>query len=171
MKIQNETKWRTKDLQRLVADVCRQTGFDKPKKVVFVNSHSWRVHGVAWLHSGIIKIFMPTKEIGTGSDGVSTWQPLVEVSGTMLEAVGEIVAHELRHAMAGEHDEDLDINAEHVTLDFVVAKQEAKLKVPRDLVSERRQHVVEMIADKESKVKGLQNQLKKLYKRRGYYGS
>lgn len=170
MRMKNKTEWDTKQLQKVVREICRVSGLAEPRVCEFEKSRSHWFHGLGTLGGSWIKIFIPTKRYVCGFDGKWQFVPLESLSGGDMAT---LIIHELRHN-TGTTDSDMLDNFDSIDLSkvnmMVIGKRKEKLKVPRDLVSERSHRVIGLIADKESRVKRLQNQLKKLYKRKKYYG-
>lgn len=176
MKIKNESKWETKDLIRVIKVVCKNVG-TYPKSMHIVQARNYG--GTAFRLFDRIELRVPKTTLkcyGLNANGVadlidSNFRE--ELQPFAVKSFAQILTHELHHLQGLGHEDMMNywqIDVSYVDGMTVNPKKE-KPKVLRDLKTERREHVVEMIADKESRVKRLQNQLKKLYKRKKYYES
>ena len=176
MKIKNESKWDTKDLMRVIKLVCKNVG-TCPRFIKVVQARN--SGGTAFRLSNNIELRVPKTTLKCYGLDVNGVAELIdsnfreEPQPFAVKSFAQILTHELHHLQGLNHDDmvnywNIDVG---YTDGMVVNPMKEKPKVPRDLVADRRQHVIEMIADKESRVKRLQNQLKKLYKRKKYYES
>ena len=176
MKIKNESKWDTKDLVRVIKLVCKNVG-TCPRFIKVVQARNYG--GTAFRLSNLIELRVPKTTLKCYGMNANEIIDVIdsnfreEPQPFAVREFSQILTHELHHLQGLNHEDmvnhwNIDVS---YTDGMTVSPRKDKPKVPRDLKTERRQHVDELIMDKELKVKRLQNQLKKLYKRKKYYES
>lgn len=189
MKVTNKTNWQTSDLKKIFIECCK-TKLDSWKylKVEVTYSASRWIHGRAGYGGGLrgggnVKIFLPRNPIDKKYiDGRYT-EPRPYAFLNFKQVLAWVFIHELHHVLGKHHREMKDSyylhwrsyarNPEKMSWvdDLQLRKEEVKEKPKMDLQTKRYEHVLAALKIKKSKLKRLQNQIKKWTQKRKYYES
>ena len=155
MRLVNDTKFDTMQLRKLMRAICKASGLDEPHVCGFEYSRSVCWHGLGSLGSKWIKIFVPRQlKSFVGFD------------------CADLIIHELRHNTGLSH-KDMHDNTDDMDLTeanaMVVNEKPEKPHVIVDKKRVRYERILVLVQEKESRIRRLKNQLKKLYKRKRYY--
>ena len=171
MIIENHTEWKTEDLRRLFSECCDRIGIEKAHRVVKVfyrRTHSDGIDGRAFLFSDRMTIKLPNMVWTKGTDGTSELMKLETLDSVEL---AQVFMHEAHHNLGLTHEDMVDhgeLDADWAT-PFIINRAK-KGAVPRvDRPNLRYQNILNRIDEKKSKIKRLENALKKLLRRKSYY--
>lgn len=157
MKIQNTSDYDTRDLRRLFIACEKHAGIDyQCRRVKVRRSHSSRIHGRAWFHSGFVQMMLPSPKHG----------PL------MRRRVAQIYIHEADHCLQLHHPEMIDYDQINVTwLDDGPLRERPvrQPKLKRPLVERRAEHAAQKLADWQKKLRRAKTGVAKWQKKVRYY--
>lgn len=175
MRLENRTKWNGEDLRRLLGQVLIRAGVGTENYLVIVNySRGGNYTGLGWYHRREILVRVPSPQHRAsvvGSDGRLSYA--TQGREFNPEIFARVATHEIDHNRGLDHK----VMVKSYQIDcswaksFVVKPTKKKTVVKEDIKAKRYRRTLELITDKEGKVKRLQNALKKLNKRRKYYES
>ncbi len=173
MKIVNKTFWNTKDLRKLFHEVCKHEGVTTHRTIEIVPSkRSGNYSGLGSFRRNWVRLRVPAKaeQFVIGNDGKGQWIGR-NLENPDSQKIAQILIHEIGHNQTLHHKDMANcwnFDCEWAKA-FLINKTITKPKLPVDLKAKRHKCVLVRIKDKEAKVKRLQNQLKKLYKKKKYY--
>lgn len=189
MKVINETNWQTSDLKKIFIGCCK-TKLDSWKnlKVEVTYSRSRWIHGKARYGGGLygrgkVEIFLPRKPINKEYIDARWTEPRPYAYLNFKRVLAWVFIHELCHVVGRRHREMA--NSYYYEWRFyahnpgrmswvdslLLREKEIKVKPKVDLQLKRYDHVLATLKDKKSKLKRLQNQIKKWDQKRKYYES
>lgn len=188
LKLINKTKWDTLQLKKLIVAIINNTGSHKNHQIT-VKTGKGSYSGWAYLNNSIIMmrvpktfhikwnaIYHPT-ETTIGSDGLThpkivKWDKTEKVPNKFnIESFAQVLEHEIGHNLGLRHPEMAKLNNIDVgySKSFVVEPQLPKPVVKKDFVAIRKQKSHDKVLGLVSKIKRMNNLLKKWKKKESYY--
>jgi predicted Zn-dependent protease with MMP-like domain len=172
MKIKNETQWDTKDLKKLFTEVCKQMG-ETTKRTIEVKISKKRFglshyHGLGSCSRNWVELRIPDTHCIVGSDGRDQ---ILELEHPDSIKIAQILIHEIGHNQGLVHKEMAncwDIDCDWAN-QFIINKKFEKPKIEINLKQQRYKLVIKRLTEKETKMKRLIKQIKKLQAKKKYY--
>jgi len=173
MKILNKTRWNTGDILKLLRECFRRIGEDiREYTIEVVDARSPTVRGWGSYHRKWMKLCLPTRGYVQGADGKSVLSPLTELTGNRTVRIAQVAMHESDHTRGLHHGDMLPSWKMPCdwARDYVIRRKPPKPKpTMEERVRRRYERVLELIKQKERKLKLMRTSLRKLYKRKKYY--
>jgi hypothetical protein len=179
MKIKNRTEWSTKDFQKLMNECVRREGMDNHRTVIIEYSKRFcTTHGIASVNGNWIRMFV-LKPVVEYNEGSEIKKKLREFDSVLF---AEIFTHELGHNRGLHHEDMIKLS----DMDMIWAKEfkinlkeglkfengkivSAIPKEPRNLKTERYEHALRMMKEKEQSLRRNQSLLRKWRCKVRYY--
>ena len=184
MKVINSTEYQTRDLKKIFIECCK-TKLDSWKNLRVEVSYSksrW-ITGKAPYGRRKVEIFLPKNPIDKEYIEAKWTIPRPYAYLNFKRVLAWVFIHELHHVLNRHHREMIGNYYNHWRFyaanpekmnwvdDLPLRKKEIKAKPKVDLQLKRYEHILAMLKDKKSKLKRLQNQIKKWNQKRKYYES
>lgn len=184
MKVINSTEYQTKDLKKIFIECCKiKLDSWKYLKVEVTYSKSrWITGNVPYYRGEKVEIFLPRNPID--KEFIETrWPDSRSYAYLNFKRVlAWVFIHELYHTLGRDHREMIgnyynkwksgylsDPEKMSWVDDLPLRKKEIKIKPKEDLQLKRYECTLAMLKDKKSKLKRLQNQIRKWNQKRKYY--
>ena len=182
MKIINSTEYQTRDLKKIFIECCKiKLDSWKYLKVEVSYSKSRWITGRAPFGRREVKIFLPRNPIDKEYIETKWSEPRPYAYLNFKRVLAWVFIHELYHTLGRHHKEMAKSYYNHWRFyahdpekmswvdDLPLNKKEIKIKPKEDLQLKRYEHILAMLKDKKSKLKKLQNQIRKWNQKRKYY--
>lgn len=190
MKVTNSTKYLTKDLKRIFIECCKLKldSWKNLKVEVTYNKSRW-ITGLAQFGGGLhdsggkIQIFLPRNFVD--KEFIDTRYRFTEPKPyaylNFKQCLAWVFLHELFHTLNKRHHKmtggyyahyrDYASNPEKMSWvnNFPLRQREVQIKPKMNLQVKRYEHVLAALKDKKSKLKRLQNQIRKWTQKKLYY--
>ena len=184
MKVINSTEYQTRDLKKVFIECCK-TKLDSWKnlKVEVSYSKSRWITGKAPYGRRKVEIFLPRNPIDKEYIEAKWTIPRPYAYLNFKRVLAWVFIHELHHVLDIRHRGMIGNYYSHWRFyaanpekmnwadDLPLRKKEIKAKLKVDLRLKRYEHVLAILKEKKSKLKRLQNQIKKWNQKRKYYES
>lgn len=184
MKVINSTEYQTRDLKKIFIECCK-IKLDSWKNLrveVSYTKSRWITGNVPYYRGEKVEIFLPRNPLDKEYIEARWPDPRPYAYLNFKRVLAWVLIHELYHTLGRDHREMMGnyynkwksgylSNPEKMNWvdDLPLRKKGIKVKPKVDLQLKRYERILVMLKDKKSKLKRLQNQIKKWSQKRKYY--
>ena len=184
MKVINSTEYQTKDLKKIFIECCKikLDSWKYLKIEVSYTKSRWITGSVPYYGGNKVEIFLPRNPIDKEYIEAKWTEPRPYAYLNFRRVLAWVFIHELFHTLGRHHRGMIgnyynkwksgylsDPEKMSWVNDLPLRKKEIKTKPKEDLQLKRYERILAMLKDKKSKLKRLQNQIKKWTQKKRYY--